>query len=110
MNSTYNQAIICMAHAIVLNNAGGTARALMDAGYEKKTYLDACEMELLLLQVYLCDRKEFFRIMGNIPWNHGENRTNAPAIKDKLIALSNLKHDADNKGDWWNHLLILMNV
>lgn len=109
MNTQYNKAIICIVHAIVINNAGAVARALMQEGYEKK-YLGECEMELALLQVFLCDKHKFFSIMQSIDWNYGEKRTNAPEIKDKLIALSNMPDMPENKGDWWKHVLILLNV
>lgn len=108
MNTEQNKAIICVVHAIVLNNAGGVARVLMQAGYEKK-YLDACEMELTLLQVYLCDKQKFFSMMHTIDWNHGEKRTNAPEIKNELIAISNMPDTPENKGLWWKHILILLN-
>jgi hypothetical protein len=109
MSKQYNEAIICITHAIVLNNAGGVARALMQAGYERKSFLQECEMELLLLQVFLLDRKKYFEIMHAVDWNPGEKQTNAPEIKDKLIALSNNTQNADTKVDW-KHILILLNV
>ena len=108
MNSEYNKAIALISHLIVLNNAGGIARALIAAGYERKTYIDDCELELKLLRTYLADKAKFFEVMNNIAWNYGEARTNKPEIKEQLIALTNLPDTAESKGDWWKHLLILM--
>lgn len=104
MSTEYNKGIICIIHTIVINNAGGVARALMNAGYEKKNYMDACEIELTLLQVFLCDPKQFFALMQNIEWNAGEKRTNAPEIKDKLMTLIN-NNNTDNASDWWKQIL-----
>lgn len=108
--SEYNKAIICITHAIVINNAGGVARALMDAGYEQKSYLNDCEMELALLQTFLCDKKKYFELMNSIPWSTGDKKTNAPEIKDKLIEITNMQDTPETKGDWWKHILILLNT
>jgi len=109
-NDNYNTAIICITHAIVLNNAFGAAQALRDAGYEKVSYIEECELELRLLQVFLCDKKKYFRIMSSIKWNEGEKRTNTPEIKEKLLALTDIKDTPESKGDWWKHILILLNT
>ena len=110
MNSEYNKAIALISHLIVLNNAGGVARALINAGYERKTYIDDNELELILLRTYLADKTKFFEVMNTIAWNYGETRTNTPEIKEGLMALTNLPDTAESKGDWWKRLLILMNA
>lgn len=110
MNQENNKAIALIAHLIVLNNAGGTARALTNAGYERKTFIDDCELELILLRTYLADKKKFFEVMNTIPWHYGETRTNKSEIKEKLIALTNIMDSAESKGDWWKQILILLNT
>lgn len=109
MNEEHNKAIICITHAIVLNNAFGVAMALKKIDYPKKNFIDDCELELTLLQIFLADRKKYFEVMNSIPWQPGEKRTNAPEIKDKLMALTNIPDTAESKGDWWKHILILLN-
>lgn len=105
----YNEAIVCMTRAIVLNNAFGTAMALKKLDYPKKNYIDDCELELTLLQIFLCNKAKYFEVMNMIEWNAGETRTNNAEIKNKLIALTNMPDTSESKGNFWKALLTMMN-
>lgn len=109
MNEENNKAIICITHAIVLNNAFGVAMALKKLDYPKQNFIDDCELELALLQLFLGERKKYFEVMHTIDWNTGETRTNNPEMKNKLICLTNMPDTESSKGGFYKHLLILMN-
>lgn len=110
MNEAQNQAIVCITHAIVLNNAFGAAQALRNAEYDKREFIPDCEIELRLLQLFLCERQKYFELMASIEWKAGEARTNKPEIKEQLMALTNIPDTAESKGDWYKHILILLNT
>lgn len=104
-----NKAVTIIIHLIVLNNAGGVARALNKEGYESKDYIRAPELEKALLQLYIADSARFFEIMKTISWNYGHIETNKPEIKDELIKLvvSNTEHEV-SKDTWWQDLIALI--
>lgn len=105
MNENINKAVALITHLIVLNNAGGTARALVAEGYERKTYIDDCELELILLRAYLADKQKYFAILQNIEWHYGETRTNKAEYKQQLMAITGTQDAPDNKGFWWKRLI-----
>lgn len=104
-----NKAIPIIIHLIVLNNAGGVARALKEAGYESKNYVPESELEMALLQLYMADQVRFFEVMKSIPWNYGHIETNKPEIKDELIKLvvANTGYEV-SKDTWWQELIALL--
>lgn len=106
----YNKAITLLIHLIVLNNTGGVARLIRQAGYDTKSYIPKAEMEAALLQLYLASPEKFFKIMKQIPWNYGDMETNKPEIKDELIKLSGVNTDETDKSKWWTEILNLMSI
>lgn len=108
MNGNYTKAIICISHLAVLNNAFAVAQAINQSGYDKKSFIGSCELELCLLQCFLVSPGNYFSILNSIDWNYGETKTNTPEIKNKLIALTNLPDTPEVKGAWWKALLNLL--
>ena len=103
----YNQAVISVIELIVVNNAGGTARALKQAGYPIKDFIPESELKTALLQLHMSDRKKFFEVLNAIEWNYGNtNWTNDPKYRDKLInSLSKETGSPVAKGGFWGSLI-----
>lgn len=109
MASEINKAISLIIPLIVKNNAGKVALALRDAGYSKD-FIPAPDLEAKLFQLYIANPDLFFSTMKSIPWNPGENETNKPEIKERLIAIvSEVSGREVAKDTWWPELLDYLN-
>ncbi len=59
----YNLDIALIIPLIVKNNAGKTAIALREAGYEKKNFIEASELEAKLFQLHTANPVLLYKVI-----------------------------------------------